>query len=230
MTEFWIALLVFIASHGVIARSPLRQMAVNRIGEKAYLVVYSLLSLGLLAWLIIAAIDAPRIALWPWIHGLYWVPNILMPPAFVLLACGFTASNPLSIAPRRTNFDPERPPLTVAVTRHPVMWGFFLWAFSHLLPNGEFPLALMFGLFALFAIAGTKMIDRKRKRQLGAEEWQRLSHNSTALLLTGGSLWGGRFKITKGDMAGIIIGLVLYAGFFHAHQVLFGIMPTPPMP
>lgn len=134
MLQFWIALIVFIGSHGVISRSPLRRILVDRLGEKIYLLLYSLISLALLAWLIAAAIDAPRTPLWPWVHGLYWIPNVLMPLAFILLAAGFTAVNPLSIAPRDKGFDPERPPLTVAVTRHPVMWGFFLWAFSHIFP------------------------------------------------------------------------------------------------
>jgi len=230
MIEFWIALIIFIGSHGIIARGPVRKIAVNYIGEKTYLIAYSLLSLVLLIWLIAAAIDAPRTVLWPWIHELYWMPNILMPFAFILLSAGFTTANPLSIAPRSVNFDPARPPLTVVVTRHPVMWGFFLWAFSHIFPNGEFPLAMMFGLFALFALAGTKMIDRKRQRQLGMEKWRQLSANTTPLLLTASTLWKGRLRLTKGDMAGILIGLVLYAGFFHAHQALFGISPMPPMP
>lgn len=230
MTEFWIALIIFIGSHGVIARTPLRRMAVTHMGENGYLIAYSLLSLILLGWLITAAIDAPRMSLWPWIHGFYWVPNILMPLAFILLVAGFIVPNPLSIAPRDKDFSPDRPPLTVALTRHPIMWGFFLWAFSHIFPNGEFPLAFMFVLFAFFALAGTKIIDKKRKRALGNEKWNNLSRNTASFFLSSPYLWQGRFQITKVDIAGIVIGLTLYAAFFHLHQALFGIMPTPPMP
>lgn len=230
MLEFWIALIVFIGSHGITARPKLRQKLTRLLGEKTYLILYSLLSLGLLSWLIMAAIDAPRTPLWPWVHGFYWLPNILMPFAFILLVSGFTVPNPLSIAPRDHGFDPARPPLTVAITRHPVMWGFFLWAISHLLPNGEFPLAFMFALFALFAWGGTHMIDKKRRRLCGDDKWQVLARNTSSVPLANAALWKGHFKIQKSDISGFVIGLILYAGFFHGHQSLFGIMPLPPLP
>lgn len=229
MIEFWIALAVFIGSHGVIARSPLRQMAINRIGEKAYLFLYSLLSVILLTWVIDAAINAPRVLLWPWIHGLYWIPNILMPLAFILLTAGLSVPNPLSVSLRNIGFNPEQPPMTVSITRHPVMWGFFLWSFSHIFPNGEFPLAFMFGLFAFFALLGTKTIDRLRKRQFGAEKWHELSCNTSSLPFANTSFWKGRFQITKTDIAGIFTGLALYAVFLHLHRTFFGVIPIPPL-
>lgn len=88
----------------------------------------------------------------------------------------------------------------------------------------------MFGLFALFACAGTHMIDKKRKRILGDAQWQAIAQNTASFPLASKSLWKGRFKITKGDLAGFIFGLVLYSGFLHGHQALFGIMPLPPLP
>ena len=130
MLEFWVSLVIFMASHSVIARSGLRGLIVQKWGEKTYLTLYSLLSLILLTWLIIAAQNAPRIQLWPWLYEFYWMPNIFMPFACILLVSGFVVPNPLSIAANNKEFDPERLGLIVALTRHPILWGFFLWSAS----------------------------------------------------------------------------------------------------
>lgn len=167
MLEFWIALLVFIGSHSIIARSGLRGLIINKWSKKAYLSFYSFLSLILLAWLIIAAQNAPRVQLWPWIADLYWIPNIFMPFACILLISGFIVPNPLSIMAKNKGFDPQKPGFIVALTRHPVLWGFFLWSASHVVPNGEYPLIVMFVIFAGFSLVGLKIVDKKSKKRWG---------------------------------------------------------------
>ncbi len=227
MMQFWIAMLVFIGSH-MIGRTGLRGYIVRRAGEKVYISAYSSLSVALLSWLIYTAIQAPRIALWPWLHALYWIPNILMPLACVFLVSGFVIQNPLSIMPREKGFYPERPPMIVAVTRHPVLWGFFLWSASHIFPNGEFPVAFMFLIFALFSLAGIKMIDRKRQRIFGIEKWRNLSAHAPGIPFCGRALWHGCFSFGERDFAGVAGGLLIYAIFFYLHGIFFSVIPAPP--
>lgn len=229
MLQFWIALFVFLASHSVISRTGLRPFLVARLGERHYLLFYSLLSLVLLFWVFAASLAAPRVELWPWHHAYYWLPNIAMPVACIFFMAGLLRPNPLSIMGRRNGFNPARPPVIVAVTRHPVLWGFFLWAGSHILPNGEFPLAFLFAVFALFALAGTKLIDRKRRRQMGAEQWESLAANTANFPLTGKGLWQGRFTLNSHDAAAIGAGLGLYIILYSLHPVLFHILPAPPL-
>lgn len=229
MLEFWVSLVIFMVSHSVIARSGLRGLIVQKWGEKTYLVLYSLLSLILLSWLIIAAQNAPRIQLWPWLYELYWIPNIFMPFACILLVSGFVAPNPLSIVAKSKGFDPERPGFVIALTRHPVLWSFFLWSASHVIPNGEYPLIVMFGIFAGFSLIGLKIVDRKRKRELGMEQWDILAKNTHAVLFASRSLWSGRFQFTRYDITGILSGLFVYFLLYSLHETLFGINPMPPM-
>lgn len=229
MLEFWVALLLFLGSHSLVSRTGLRTVLVRALGERGYLVVYSLFSLVLLGWLILAAQDAPRTQLWPWAHSLYWFPNILMPLACILLVGGFLVPNPLSIAPKDKAYNLGRPPFIVALTRHPVMWGFFLWAFSHLIPNGEYPLALMFFIFAVFAILGLWILDRKRKRELGAENWHMLARNTHPVFLCSSALWRGKISITRKDIISIIGGVFLYGFLYSLHAYFFGVSPQPPL-
>lgn len=229
MLQFWISLLVFLASHSVISRTKLRPLLIRRLGEKNYFRFYSLLSMVLLGWVFAAALAAPRIPLWPWVHAYYWVPNITMPLACIFFMSGFLRPNPLSIMAGSGRFNPARPPFMIAVTRHPVLWGFFLWAASHILPNGEFPLAFLFTVFALFALAGTWLVDRKRRRQLGAEQWAQLAANTANIPLTGKGLWRGRFTLNSHDLATMGAGLGLYIVLYMLHPLLFNIMPAPPL-
>ena len=227
MMQFWFALLIFIGSHAI-SRMPLRDYIIRSVGKKTYFMAYSVFSFITLSWLIYAAVQAPRLVLWPWVHGLYWVPNLLMPLASILLISGFLIPNPLSLVPRLHNFNPARPPMVVAVTRHPILWGFFLWSASHIFPNGEFPLAFMFLIFALLAIAGTKMIDKKNQRILGMLEWQRISAYTSNIPFNSIFFWRGQFSFGVHDLTGILGGVLFYIIFFHLHRTLFAIMPIPP--
>ncbi len=182
----------------------------------------------MLVWLVDTARDAPRQMLWAWRHEFYWFPNILMPLACILFVAGFIVPNPLSLAPRKKGFSPEKPDLIVAITRHPILWGFFFWSFSHILPNGEYPLAFLFFAFTAFSLLGLSLVDRKRKRQLGNPEWKKLSQNTSAIFLASPGLWQGRFTITSCTLAGIVLGLTLYAALYWLHEIFFSITPTPP--
>jgi uncharacterized membrane protein len=53
----------------------------------------------------------------------------------------------------------------VSITRHPVLWGFLLWAFSHVIANGDLRSLLLFGTFALFAIFGMITTERRLQRK-----------------------------------------------------------------
>ena len=222
MIEFFAALALFLLSHAIPARPGLRQRLVGTLGERPYQLLYSLLSLVLLAWLISAATRAPYVPLWDLTIEQYWVPVVLMLPAFILFAGGAIAPNPLSISFSRRPFDPERAGI-VAVTRHPVLWGFALWAFAHVVPNGDLVSLIMFGGFGLFALAGMALIDRRKKRQLG-DEWEALARRTS--LIPFAPPPGERLPLDwRGLAVALAVGLLLYVALLHLHPILFG--PDP---
>ena len=229
MLDFWISFFIFIMSHSVITRLGVRAYLVKKWGEKPYLTAYSIVSIFLLGWLIVNAQNAPRTQLWPWLIDLYWAPNLVMPFACVLLISGFVVPNALSIAARAEEFNPEQLSFTVALTRHPILWAFFLWSTSHIIPNGEYPLIVMFGGFAIFSVLGLLIVDKKRKREMGIKTWKVAAKNTHAIIFCAPSLWTGHWRFTKYDGLGIIGGVLFYLLLYGLHGYLFGIDPRPPL-
>lgn len=210
MTEFLLALAVFLAAHSIPARPAVRGRFVAVLGERPYLLLYSLLSLALLAWLISAAIRAPTIPLWPTSLWSYQLAVGLMLPASWLLIGGLTTPNPFSISLSRRPFDSARPGI-VGWVRHPVLWGFALWALVHTVANGDVVALIMFGGFLLFSLAGMAPVERRRMRQAG-----RRVDGPRGL----GKGWSiGQLLATFGG------GTLFYAAVLHAHPLLFG--PNP---
>jgi uncharacterized membrane protein len=224
MTEFLLALLAFVAAHVLPARMGLRDRGVALWGERAYLAVYALLSVALLAWLISAAPRAPVIPLWSAGPAGYHFALTLMLPACVLLAGGAASPNPLSINFGVSGYDPSRPGL-VGVTRHPLLWGFFLWAVAHLIPNGDLVSLILFGGFALFALLGMVIIDRRKRRQLG-EQWAPLAGATTSAPFLA---WTGGKQALRWRPRDLVIavggGAALYALLLWLHPRVIG--PDP---
>ena len=126
--EFSAALAAFLGGHILPMR--LRAPLVARIGQRAYLVGYSLLSIGLLYWLIVAAGRAPYVEIWAQAGWMRWLVNLAMPLAFLLGATGGMAG---------------------------VMAGFAIWSGTHLLANGDLAHVVMFGLLLGYAGLGLVM-------------------------------------------------------------------------
>lgn len=224
MIEFLAALVLFLASHSIPARPRVRAALVERLGERGYIAGYSILSLVLLIWLLSAASRAPFIPLWDLALWQYHVPVTLMLPAFLLFAGGAVCPNPLSISFSKSRFDPDRPGI-VAITRHPILWGFALWAFAHVVPNGDLVSVVMFGGFGSFALLAMPIVDRRKRRALGPS-WRDLADRTS--LVPFGALAAGRIRMrwrTPQLLATLAIGAGLYAALLWLHPYLFG--PDP---
>lgn len=181
--EFAAALAVFLASHAIPVRPPVRPWLVGRLGLKGYFAAYSLLSVVILVWLAGAAQRAPFVAVLPQWEIWRWAPLLAMPLACLLAAGGMAAQNPLSFGGMgRRPFNPEYPGI-LAVSRHPLLAALALWAGAHLLANGDLAHVILFGLFAGFAVMGMALVDRRKKKDLGAEQWAALSRNTARFYL-----------------------------------------------
>jgi uncharacterized membrane protein len=225
--EFVFAFAVFLLSHAIPARPGVRAALIGRLGERWFLVVYSIIALAVLAWLIVAAGRAPFVELWPFETWQMWAPNLVMPLVCVLAAFGVGAANPLSFGGNSSlAFDPARPGIA-GLVRHPLLWAIGLWAAAHLVPNGDLAHVLLFGFFVGMALLGMMIIDRRKQRQLGRERWAALAANTSFLpfvaLLSG--RWRPRsFAIDRKRWA---IGLAAWLTLLSLHASVIGVSPLP---
>lgn len=169
--EFAMAWAAFLASHAIPVRAPVKPWIVARIGAAGFGICYSALSLAALVWLIGAAGRAPFVEIWPRAEWQTWVTVAAMVLACQILAFAAFAPNPFSFGGwRNAGFDPSRAGL-LRLTRHPLLAALALWALGHLAPNGDLSHLLLFGGFAVFALPGGRIIDRRRRREMGAGAW-----------------------------------------------------------
>ncbi|MEL6950310.1 MAG: NnrU family protein [Pseudomonadota bacterium] len=205
-----IAMLVFIASHVVIARTGLKPWLTKKIGPRGYLAAYSLLSLALLGWVIVALLAAPRAVLWAapgWSWAFAAIASLL---GFMLIGIGALSPNPLSVSFRDAGFDPERPGV-VGWVRHPLLLGLTFWAIAHVPANGDWPSLALFGVSAAFGLRGMYRVGLRKRQQLGPARWT--------------SMTAARGHVDTRAVAGALAGTALWAIALFAHGALFGANP-----
>ncbi|MYZ49224.1 NnrU family protein [Propylenella binzhouense] len=225
MTAFLLALAIFLLAHVVPAATGLRAFLVARLGRPLYVALYATLSVALLAWVIAAAARAPYVELWPPSPATAAVPILVMPLAAALLGAAILEPNPLSVGFRGSR-DAGRIRGVVAVTRHPVLWAFLLWAAAHLVANGDLVSVVLFGGFAAFAWRGMAVADRRAQAKLGERAWTEAARNTSVVPFAG--VIAGRAASLRSLPSGIgaLLGLAFYALLLAGlHQALFGVDP-----
>jgi uncharacterized membrane protein len=224
MTELIAAAAFLLATHYGISSTPLRAWLVARLGERAYLGLYSLIALGAIVWLIGAYARAPYAPLWPTPGWLAWVPLIVLPFALVLAVSGLSTLNPTAVGAPDTLGRAEPVRGIFRVTRHPFMWSVGLWAGAHIIANGDLAGLVLFATFGTLALLGTWLIDRKFALRRGAD-WQRFAAATSNLPFA--AVLAGRQRLVLAEIGWwrIALALVVYVALLAAHPWLFGASP-----
>ena len=212
--EFTAAFVVFFLSHSIPVRPRVRAALVAQLGARGFTIAYSALSLTVLAWLIGATARAPYVPLWFWAPWQNIVVLIVMAAVCLLLASAIGRPNPFSFGGAQNDpFDPDNPGI-VRITRHPLLVALALWAFAHVLPNGDLAHVILFAVFGGFAIIGQRIIDRRKQRQMG-DAWAQVWAQTRQAPKT-------RAAITP---ARAIAAVALYLGLIWLHPLAFGVSP-----
>ena len=165
MTALGIALAAFVGTHFLMSHA-LRAPFAGRMGEGGFRGFYSLVSFATLGWAIWAYRDLGRQApLWVATHWVWIVGALLMWVASVLLVGSFFGNPALPGAPRQ-----EQPQGVLAITRHPMMWSFAIWALVHAVVIATPKALLLDFAIAFLALAGALGQDRK-KRGMHGDKW-----------------------------------------------------------
>ncbi|MEM8651036.1 MAG: NnrU family protein [Pseudomonadota bacterium] len=218
--ELCAAFVFFFLSHTIPVRPVIKERLIERVGKTSFLLLYSGVSLVALAWIISAAGRAPYVEIWSWQPWHSWITVGLMLSACVLVCLVIGKPNPFSFGGRNNaSFDVNKPGL-FRFLRHPLLVALALWSGSHTLANGDLAHVLVFGTFTCFTILGQWIIDRRKKRELGAR-WVELVAQSRKAEF---SIYSGSFIDT---ITRILIGLLLFLCTFFLHEVLIGVPPLP---
>lgn len=186
MTLFILGLIIFFGAHlfTALARGP-REALVARIGAGPYKGLYSLVSIGGFALFVIGWPNADATVLYVTNFTMVHVAYGLMLIALILLASAYAPKGKIA-----------------AAVKHPMLAAVKVWAFAHLLVNGDVRSVILFGSFLAYAV-----IDRIAVKRRGEPVPP-----------------PGPFT---NDLIAIVIGVAAWAAiFFWLHQYIAGV-PVP---
>jgi uncharacterized membrane protein len=180
-------LLLFLGVHSIrVFADGWRSATIARIGEKPWKGIYAVASIAgfvLMVWGYGQA--RQQMPLWDPPAAMRYVTAVLMLPAFVLLVAPYVPRNGIK-----------------ARLHHPQILSVKLWAFAHLLSNGNLADVLLFGGFLAWSILSYSAA-RKRDRAAGT-----VYPAGTA----------------RGTAVCVVVGLVLYAAFMMGlHRWMIGV-------
>ncbi|MDX5400367.1 MAG: NnrU family protein [Actinomycetes bacterium] len=226
MTSLVLATLFFLGIH-LASSSPLRTALVARMGEAAWLGLFSLVSVLGIFWMSVAYSDAPVGApLWDAGTGGRHLSLILVALAFLLLVPGVLGRNPTAAGQAGQLQAVEPATGVLRITRHPVMWGIGLWGIAHLVNNSTPADLVFFGGLTVLAVFGPMAQDAKF-RALRREDYAR--YTAVTSYVPFGAVLTGRQKllpaVSETGPLQILAAGALYFAVLFGHGYLFGVSP-----
>ncbi|HVM23022.1 MAG TPA: NnrU family protein [Sphingomicrobium sp.] len=187
--------ILFVGMHFLLSH-PLRAPLVRAAGEQGFRAIYSviaLLTFGAMIYFYHRIGDEPPL----WLAGdaLWIAASLLMWLGSVLFVGSFVRNPAFPGAP-----GPKGGPTGVfRITRHPMMWGFAIWAGVHLAVVA-IPKALVFdGAILLLALAGAAMQDRKKAAAMG-DTWHEWTAQTAFVPFTRGAGNPGMVALVGGTL------------------------------
>ncbi len=197
----------FVGTH-LLMSHPLRAQLVARMGTMRFRGLYTLVSFATflpMLWFYRQVGDQPAL----WIVGdwAWTAAAIVMWCASVLLA-GSVVGNPALPGARRA----DRPRGVLAITRHPMMWSFALWAIVHAVLLATPKALLLDGAMLILALGGAVGQDIKKRRLMG-DQWHQWIAQTAFWPFARGLASPGMFALLAGTI------LFLLATWLHPMPV-----------
>jgi len=204
--------IAFVGTHFAMSH-PLRAPLVGVLREGGFSAVYSLVSAATLFWVYLAYKAMPSVDL-PGSGEIGWIVASVLALIALVLWAGSFAGNPAMPTPKAAEQARAEPKSMFRVTRHPMMWGFALWALSHIILWASLRSVITAFAIGILALVGAKLQDRKKAALMGGA-WAEWSSRTSYW-----PRWGNIFS------AGLIywaIGLAVWLALSWAHMPLGGI-------
>jgi uncharacterized membrane protein len=211
-TMLIVASVAFVGTHFLMSH-PLRAGMVARLGEAGFAITYTIVSLLTFGWMIwaypAASAEAPQ-PLWD-AGQVGWIIATLVMWLGSVLFMGSLRRNPAFPRPGKPIEKIDDPNGVYAITRHPMMWGFALWALVHAIVNPTVASLVLSFAIAFLALVGAAMQDAKKAALLGDvwRDWQ----SKTSFIPYGRGL-------KSADGFALTAGTILWLAATWAHQAL----------
>jgi uncharacterized membrane protein len=206
------ASLAFVGFHLVMSH-PLRPW-LARLGQGGFMLVYNLVIIAAFVWMIIAFRAAPTGDLGGSGELGWLLASALTLPALVLFLGSLTPRNPSMPSPGAEAAARAGPGGVFIVTRHPMMWGFALWAIAHLILWWSWRTTILGFAILVMALLGSHLQDRKKRRLMG-EAWLQWEAQT--------SYWPRWSRLGAAGWRGWLAALLAWAVLTWVHLPLAGI-------
>lgn len=200
---------LFVGSHLALSH-PLRHGLASRLGERGFQIVYSIIAIATFIMLVQAWRGMPpEPPLWAVGDILWALASIIVLFASVLFM-GSLIGNPAPAAPGAAAAAQSAPRGVFAITRHPMMWGFALWAVAHVMVVPTPAQIILSGTIVFLALFGSAGQDGKKARLMG-DAWRhwaaRTSFVPFARQISGATPWGDTIPRPHALFGGIVLWL-----------------------
>jgi uncharacterized membrane protein len=218
MTLLLLAAALWVFVHVGISGTRLRDGVVATLGERGFMLAFSLASVVAITLLVLAWRNAETTPLWAAPAWLRWILAAVMLAALILFMTSHKR-NPTAVGGKGLG---EEPRGIQRVTRHPMLWSFALWGAVHVIGNGDTASLVFFGAFLVTALAGMPSIDAKLARRHGAA-WKGFAARTS--ILPFGAIAAGRNRLVLSEIGPMpfAVGFVLWAALLHFHRHIFGV-------
>ena len=164
------ASIAFVGSHFAMSHT-LRPAMVRMFGRAGFVAVYSLISLALLIWMVMAYRAAPTGNMWWNVGDVLWGISSGVTLFAAVLYAGSFSGNPALPSPGAAELAARTPTGVFRVTRHPMMWSFALWGIAHILIAPRAEVFIFIGSIIFLALAGSAAQEVKKSNVMGVE-WE----------------------------------------------------------
>lgn len=212
LIELIAANVTLLGSHFAMSH-PLRASMVKLLGTGGFMAVYSLVSLAALVWIYFAFRAAPSGDLGGSGEAGWIIATLLTLPAMILYA-GSMIGNPALPSPKAEEQARAEPKGVFTITRHPMMWGFALWAISHIVLWFSWRTTITAGAILILALVGAHLQDRKKRAAMG-EAWTQWESRT--------SFWPRLGGFAKAGALPWALGLILFVFLSWLHLPIGGI-------
>ena len=195
-----LAAAAFVGTH-LLMSHPLRPGLVQTLGERGFAIIYSLVSIASL-WAMAhfygPATDEVPGAMWNAGQAGWIVATILMWFGSILFV-GSLKRNPAfpTVGKPVTHIGAARG--VFAITRHPMMWGFAIWAIVHTIVYPTLAALSVSAAILFLALVGAAGQDRKKSRLVG-EPWRDWMRRTSFVPFGRGFASPGAFALVGGTL------------------------------